>query len=101
MAVIQLEIPFANQEPVHFLAEKRTEHPNDVTDLMKVVVHVPKLMAVWLSKFLKRPTNSRKVVITGKRVSRGGGYSLELPWEYVLQVELFSCKKKKVVTVNV
>lgn len=61
---------------------------------MKVVVLVPKLMAVWLSKFLKRPTNSRKVVITGKRVSRGGGYSLELPCEYVLQVDLFSCKKK-------
>ena len=36
-------------------------------------------MAMWLSKFIKRPTNSGKVKITGKRVSRGGGYGLELP----------------------
>ena len=34
-------------------------------------------------KFLKRPTNSGKVVITGKRVNRGGGYILKLPCEYV------------------
>ena len=46
---------------------------------MKVVGHVPKLMAMWLFKFLKRPTNAGKVKITGKRVKRGGGYGLELP----------------------
>ena len=58
---------------------------------MEVVGHVPKLMAVWLTKFLKRPTNSGKVVITGKWVIRGGGYSLEIPCEYVLQGDLLSC----------
>ena len=36
-------------------------------------------MAMWLSKFFKRSTNSGKVKITGKRVSRGGGFGLELP----------------------
>ena len=49
---------------------------------MEVVGHVSKLMAVWLTKFLKRPTNSGKVVITGKRVNRGGGYHLKLPCEF-------------------
>ena len=91
VAVVQLKILSANQESVHSLAGKRTGHPNEVTDLMEVVGHVPKLMAVWLTKFLKRPTNSGKVVITGKRVNRGGGYGLELPCEYVLQGDLFSC----------
>ena len=59
--------------------QKTTEHANELTDLMKVIGHVPKLMAMWLFKFLKRPTNSGKVKITGKRVNRGGGYGLELP----------------------
>ena len=90
VAVVQLQIPSANQEPVHSSAQKRTGHPNEVTDLMEVVGHVPKLMAVWLTKFLKRQTNSGKVVITGKRVNRGGGYGLEIPCKYVLQGDLFS-----------
>lgn len=91
VVVVQLQIPSANQEPVHSSAQKRTGHPNEVTDHMEVVGHVPKLMAVWLTKFLKRPTNSGKVVITEKRVNRGGGYGLEIPCEYVFQVDLFSC----------
>ena len=76
---------------MYSLAEKRTGHPNGVTDLMEVAGHVPKLMAVWLTKFPKRPTNSGKVVITGKRVNRNGGYGLDLPCEYALQGDLFSC----------
>ena len=48
----------------------------------EVVGHIPKLLVVWLTKFLKRPTNSGKVVITGRWVNRGGGYSLKLPCEY-------------------
>ena len=35
-------------------------HPNNVTDRFEVTVHVPALMATWLSKFLKRPTNCAK-----------------------------------------
>lgn len=79
MAAVQLQIPSANQKLVHSSAQKRTGHPNEVTDLMEVVEHVPKLMAVSLTKFLKRPTNPGKVMITGKRVNRGGGYGLEIP----------------------
>ena len=37
---------------------------------------------LWLTKFLKRATNSGKAVIKGKRVNRGGGYGLEVPCEY-------------------
>ena len=100
VAVVQLQIPSANQEPVHSSAQKRTGHPNEVTDLMQVVGHVPKLMAVWLTKFLKRPTNSGKVVITGQQVNRGGGYGLEIPCEYVLQGDLFSCNWLKDKLIN-
>ena len=39
-------------------------------------------MAIWLTKFLKRATNIRKVVIKGKRVNRGSGYGLQIPCEY-------------------
>ena len=67
---------------------------------MEVVGHVSKLMAVWLTKFLKRPTNSGKVVITGKRVNRGGGYDLKLPCEFVLQDDLFSCNWLKDKLIN-
>lgn len=100
LAVVQSKTPSANQESVDSLAQKRTGHPNEVTDLMEIVGHVPKLMAVWLTKFLKRPTNSGKVVITGKRVNRGGGYGLELPCEYVLQGDLFSCNWLKDKLIN-
>ena len=100
VAVVQLQIPSANQEPVHSSAQKRSGHANEVTDLMEVVGHVPKLMAVWLTKFLKRPTNSGKVVITGKRVNRGGGYGLEIPCEYIFQGDLFSCNWLKDKLIN-
>ena len=30
-------------------------------------------------------------MITGKRENRGGGYGLEIPCEYALQRDLFSC----------
>ena len=64
-------------------------HPKNVTE--KVIGHVPELKATWLSKFLKRPTNCGIVVIKGKRVNRGGGYGLEVPWEYPLEGDSFSC----------
>ena len=35
-----------------------------------VIGHVPMLMALWLTKFLKRPTNKRRTVVKGKRVDR-------------------------------
>ena len=39
-----------------------------------VLGHVPKLMALWLTKFLKRPTNEGRAVVKGKRVNREAGY---------------------------
>ena len=47
-----------------------------------VLGHVPKLMALWLTKFLKRPTNKGRAVVKGKRVNKGAGYGLEIPCEY-------------------
>lgn len=44
--------------------------------------HVPKLMALWLTKFLKRLTNKGRTVVKGKHVNRGAGYGLEIPCEY-------------------
>ena len=39
--------------------EKETQqaNPNNVTDRFEVIGHVPALMVMWSSKFLKRPTN--------------------------------------------
>ena len=58
---------------------KPYSHPNTMMHDYEVIGHVPKLMALWLAKFLKRPTNNGKVVVKGKRVNRGGGYGLEIP----------------------
>ena len=49
----------------------RKNHPNTLADKHEVIGHIPKLMATWVGKFLKRPTNSGKIVIKGKRVNRG------------------------------
>ena len=70
----------ADQKPdrVYSPAEKPTEHPNEITDRSSWARSKRKLMAMWLSKFLKRPTNSGKMKVTEKRASRGGGYGLEL-----------------------
>ena len=53
--------------------------PNEIIDLMEVVGCFPKLMAMWLTKLLKRPTNPGKVKITGKRVSKSVG----IVWSYL------------------
>ena len=58
---------------------------------MEVVGHVPKLMAQWVAKFLKRASKSGTVVITGKRINRGAGYGLELPCEFKFQGDKYSC----------
>ena len=49
---------------------KLNTHPNEIAVGMEVVGHVPKLMAQWVTEFLKRASNSGTVVITGKRINR-------------------------------
>ena len=44
-----------------------------LTEMDHVVGHLPKLMARWVSKFLKRLTNHGKVVVTEMKVNRGAG----------------------------
>ena len=53
---------------------KPYQHPNEMMRDLEIIGHVPKLMALWQTKFLKRASNSRKAGIKGKRVNRGGGY---------------------------
>ena len=47
-------------------AEPLNTHPNKKAVGMEVAGHVPNLMAQWVTKFLKRASNSGTVVITGK-----------------------------------
>ena len=56
---------------------------------------VPKLMAIWLTKILKRATNIGKVVIKGKRVYRGGGYGLEILCQFMGDAFSISWLKEK------
>ena len=67
-------------------------HPNILNKELEVIGQVPKLMATWLTRFLKRHTNCEKVVIKGKRVNRGGGFGLEVPCEYIFEGDNFSCE---------
>lgn len=67
-------------------------HPNILNKEFEVIGHVPKLMATWLTRFLKRHTNCGKVVIKGKRVNRGGGFGLEVRCEYIFEGGNFSCE---------
>ena len=48
-----------------------------------------KLMTVWLSKSLKRPTVSAKLRIAIKLVDWVAGYDVELPHEYIFQGDSF------------
>ena len=54
-------------------------HVNAVNETVDVVGHIPKNMAPYVSKFLKRASNSASVTVKGKRINRGAGYGLEIP----------------------
>ena len=68
-------MPDQVQKPLK-IAGKQTFNPNNLTDQYDIIGHVTKLMATWLTRFLKRPSNSGKAIIKGKCVNRGGGYGL-------------------------
>ena len=68
----------------------RSREENRVGNNYEVLGDVPKLMAIWLIKFLKRGTNNGKAVVKGKGVNRGGGYGLEVPCEYFFTGDKFS-----------
>lgn len=58
---------------------------NEISLDMEVIGHVPKLMALWLTTFFKRPT----VVIKAKRINRGAGYGVELRCRFKFQGDDF------------
>ena len=41
-----------------------------------VLGHVPKIMALWLTKFLKRATTKARAVLKGNRVNREANYGM-------------------------
>ena len=94
VAVVQ-EIQSGNTTRASSQAEPLNTHPNEIAVGMEVVGHVPKLMAQWVTKFLKRASNSGTVVITGKLINRGAGYGLELPCEFKFQGDKYSCGSKR------
>ena len=65
-------------------------HPNTVDGSVKVVGHIPQNMASCVSKFLKRASNSGKVIVKGKRINRGAGFGLEIPCVYKFSGDPFS-----------
>ena len=89
--VVVQETQSGNTTRASSQAEPLNTHPNEIAVGMEVVGHVPKLMAQWMTKFLKRESNSGTVVITGKRINRGVGYGLELPCEFQFQGDKCSC----------
>ena len=64
-------------------------HENELNG-KTVLGHVPKLMALWVTEFLKRPTNKGRAVVKGKRVNRGGSYGLEISCECCFRGDDFS-----------
>ena len=59
---------------------RQTFHSNTVDEQEdEIPGHIPCRIALFVSTFLKRLTNKGKVVVTGRRVSRGAGY---MAWKY-------------------
>jgi hypothetical protein len=66
-------------------------HVNAINETVDVVGHIPKNMAApYVSKFLKRASNSASVTVKGKRINRGAGYGLEIPCVYTFRGDQFS-----------
>ena len=51
----------------------------------KIVGYVPKNISVWMTMFLKLKNSSIASRATGEEVNRGGGYGLEIPYEYLVE----------------
>ena len=70
-------------------SKRKCIHENELNS-QTVLGYVSKLMALWLTKFLKRPTNKGRAVVKGKRVNRGAGYGLEIQCEYCFTGDEFT-----------
>ena len=68
---------------------RKCVHENELNG-ETVLGNVPKLIALWVTKFLKRPTNKGRAVGKGKRVNRGGSHGLEISCEYCFIGDDFS-----------
>ena len=75
-------------------SRRKCIHENELNG-ETVLGHVSKLMALWLTKYFKRPTNKGRAVVKGKRVNRGSGYGLEIPCEHCFTGDEFSIQRLK------
>ena len=66
--------------------------PNILNKEFEVTGHVPKLMATWLTRFLKRQTSCGRVVIEEKRVHRRGDFGPQVTCEYIFECEDLFCQ---------
>ena len=71
-------------------SEVKSSHPNEISEDFQVVGHIPEVMAIWLTKVLKRASNIGKAVIKVKQVNRGSDYGLEIPCVYQFMGDAFS-----------
>ena len=67
-------------------------HPNILNKEFEVTFHVPKLMATWLTRFLKRKSNCGRVVIKEKRVNTRSDFDLKVPCEYIFEGDDLFCE---------
>ena len=67
-----------------------------------IVVNVPQNISKTCSIFLKIPNTSIEMQVVGKRLNRGGGYSLEIPviYRFYGQEELVNWLIKKIEAVK-
>ena len=70
-------------------SRRKCIHDNEING-ETVLGHVPKLMALWLTKLFKRPTNKGRALMQSKRVNRAAGYGLENPYEHCFTGHEFS-----------
>ena len=67
-------------------------HSNILNEEFEVTGHIPKLMATWLTRFLKRQTNYGRVDIKEKRVNRRGDFGLKVSCEYIFEGDDLFCE---------
>ena len=66
----------------------------------RVVGHIPLAISKCIFLFLTLPGSFLETKVTGKRINRGVGYGLEVPWKYRIsgQEEAVDWIKRKATT---
>ena len=79
--------PKVGDENLDLVPEEDNKHDDFAVAIKfedRIVGHVPKNLSKIMSRFTKIPSCSLRCKVTGKRVNRGAGYGLEIPFVYKL-----------------